>query len=825
MRIAYPGVELDLERRRFRRGDLAGTLTQREADVLRFLYERGGEVVRREALERQVFGMRAGVRSEAVPVAVRRLRAKLEADPARPAVLLTVHGSGWRLVRPEPAPVDPRIPSAVTPYLPRPDLDDAVRRWVDAGHRLVTLCGGGGTGKTRTAAALARWHAARGGGAQFVASPDGPGARVPPGTLLVWDGMDHALDQVRAGVARALADEGVMAVVTARQPLGLPDEVLVSVGGLAPGEGAELLCVRIRAAGGAPPDPAHAAEIVAAVDGLPLAIEVVAAAFARTAGASADAARFPVEVGIRAAIDDRPGEVLRWTLARLRADLREVLARLPVFPDTFDAAAVAEVLGADAAARLAALHQRSLLLLDGERYALPRLVRAILAGGAGALAPSDDDVAAHARWTAARAVALTDALDRDAGPACEAAAVLRADLEAVVERGDGDSAAAAALALSRWSAHADGPRDPRRWLEAASARAPGPHLATRLRLAVLTLRQNASEAVDPGPPLDDPELEAVRIMLESRVHLLAGDPAAHAARRRAVELADDPALPPRLRLELWNAAAQVAALLGQPDEALDHLAEAAAVGVCHGLRALLPHVLAHRGILLVRRDRARGVAMLEEAYAEAVAQRRPSVAGVACTNLHFAHRDQDPALAAAWIARALDHARGMGRIVAVLALATTRWVARDVDGAERAVAAVAPNEIDVLLPPSRAGALLCLAVLHAAAGRIARSRRHFDEVDRAALVVTLRATPAEVDHVMALARAELVLPAARRGDTAAQGEVRQALAAAEGWLAIHDPGSWLFRALVRRRAEEVAAFPATALSTVRRYPRKRPASA
>ena len=53
-------------------------LTQTEGAALRYLGTHANAEVSREQLEREVWGFRAGVRSEAVPVAMRRLRLKLE---------------------------------------------------------------------------------------------------------------------------------------------------------------------------------------------------------------------------------------------------------------------------------------------------------------------------------------------------------------------------------------------------------------------------------------------------------------------------------------------------------------------------------------------------------------------------------------------------------------------------------------------------------------------------------------------------------------------------------------------------------------------------
>jgi DNA-binding response OmpR family regulator len=70
-------------------------LTVREFDLLEFLLRHPGKAWSREQLLQRVWGWDFGDQST-VTVHVRRLREKIEADPARPARLLTVWGVGYR---------------------------------------------------------------------------------------------------------------------------------------------------------------------------------------------------------------------------------------------------------------------------------------------------------------------------------------------------------------------------------------------------------------------------------------------------------------------------------------------------------------------------------------------------------------------------------------------------------------------------------------------------------------------------------------------------------------------------------------------------------
>jgi predicted ATPase len=191
-------------------------------------------------------------------------------------------------------------------------LREAVRS-----SRLVTLTGPGGAGKTRlaveAAAALGEDHrdgawlvelagvAGPDGVAPATAAALGAGAAAVPGAqpagsttdlivrylagrslVVVLDNCEHVICE-----AAALADTltgtvpGLRLIATSREPLGVPGEVLVPVGGLAPLAAVELFVDRARAVrpGFLPDGPASAVieDICRRLDGLPLAVELAAA--------------------------------------------------------------------------------------------------------------------------------------------------------------------------------------------------------------------------------------------------------------------------------------------------------------------------------------------------------------------------------------------------------------------------------------------------------------------------------------------------------------------------------------------------------------------
>jgi len=71
-------------------------LTNKEVDILKFLYKSGGQPVTRSMLLDQVWGYNAGVTSHTLETHIYRLRQKIEADPANCRLLISAHG-GYRL--------------------------------------------------------------------------------------------------------------------------------------------------------------------------------------------------------------------------------------------------------------------------------------------------------------------------------------------------------------------------------------------------------------------------------------------------------------------------------------------------------------------------------------------------------------------------------------------------------------------------------------------------------------------------------------------------------------------------------------------------------
>jgi predicted ATPase len=249
--------------------------------------------------------------------------------------------------------------------------DREVRRVIDElrHHRVVTLTGVGGVGKTRLAVQAAADLLPQFTNVWFVelasvADPDdiadaiavtlGAGAVADPlaaavamlggePTLLIVDNCEHLVDSAAQVVDQLLAGCAQLSViVTSREPLDIDGEQVVPVRPLDPSTTAsELFRQRARAAGADRDDLDRALveRVCARLDGIPLAIEL-AAARAATLGVPAilDALddRLSVLGGGRRRAVDRHGTMrttIDWSYRLLGEAERQMFERLAVFPN------------------------------------------------------------------------------------------------------------------------------------------------------------------------------------------------------------------------------------------------------------------------------------------------------------------------------------------------------------------------------------------------------------------------------------------------------------------------------------------------------------
>ncbi|MFF0728788.1 BTAD domain-containing putative transcriptional regulator [Streptomyces sp. NPDC004134] len=358
--------------------------------------------------------------------------------------------------------------------------DDAVAeiRALLRAHRLVTLTGPAGVGKTRLALEVA---ASAEGGARVVelAGVDAAGARRDPAVLaeriaaalgvrgdlgralgarrllLVLDTVEHlAVPAARLVVALLGAAPGLRVLATGREPLAVPGERQSAVAPL-PTEAAVRL-FRERVADAVPGFAADDAEIAAVcrrLDGLPLAIEL-AAARVRTLGLREVAARLDDRFRLLGAGARTLRAAFDWSWELLDAGERAVLRRLSVCAGGFGLGAAEAVAAGpgvareDVAGTVAALADRSLITVDDAGAGRFRLLESVAAYARERLAEAAE-TAAYATRHAVHFTRLAEQADaRLRGPEQQEwlgrldaeTANLRAALAGCVARGEGEAA-------------------------------------------------------------------------------------------------------------------------------------------------------------------------------------------------------------------------------------------------------------------------------------------------------------------------------------------------------------------------------------------------
>ncbi|GLY40639.1 SARP family transcriptional regulator [Amycolatopsis sp. NBRC 101858] len=388
------------------------------------LRELTGEHPLRERLAAQlVRALHGGGRSAEALTAFAEIRERLAdelgADPS--PELADAHAAVLRAAAPAPAR---RVPVPLTGFVGRTELGDLGKALEDA--RLVTLTGPGGAGKTRLAIEAAAGEAcfvelatttdvaravlaALGLREQGVLAPgaaEEPAGRLAAALadrplLLVLDNCEHVVAGTARLVRRLLAEcPGLCVLATSREPLGLTGEKLVPVGALPAGAAAELFTERAAAvAPGSVPDPGAVARICAALDGLPLAIELAAARL-RSLSADDVAARLGDRFRLLSR-GDRTAEprhrtlrgVVEWSWDLLAPDEQRLAGRFAVFAGGARLGAAEKVCAEpDADGVLTGLVEKSFVEFDGGRYRMLETIRAFCAEH------GDDRRSEHAKY-------------------------------------------------------------------------------------------------------------------------------------------------------------------------------------------------------------------------------------------------------------------------------------------------------------------------------------------------------------------------------------------------------------------------------------------
>ncbi|MGY1698306.1 BTAD domain-containing putative transcriptional regulator [Geodermatophilus sp. SYSU D00766] len=645
---------------------------------------------------------RCGRQAEALEVYEegRRLLADgLGVDPGRP--LQTLYGQILRqdpalaaAGAPRPAPAAPAAaPAAPAPERPavrlgRPlpvpltafvgrDRELAQVAAALAGPRLVTLVGPGGSGKTRLALEAARRRPDGGPPAALVelagvTDPDLVAAQVatvlgvtlaggdPLGAvatavadrplLLLLDNCEHVVEAAAAACAELLPRCPELRVLaTSREPLGLPGEAVLPCGPMpagAPGSDAERLFLdRARLAAPHLADPSEAdlaqvRELVAALDGLPLAVELAAACLttlplAEVAGRVDD--RFALlSGGWRTAVPHQRtlAATVQWSVDLLSPAELAVYRAVAVLPGTFGPDLVEAVAGPEvdggALELLRVLVAKSLVELDhgAGRYrmletlrqyaeqgldeAQARRLRDRLTGFAVQLTERLEPTLRRPEWTAS-----ARRLDAEQ-PA------LRAALGHALATGQGEAALRIGSALSWWWYRRGHVAEGRRWLAAALEATPdappqvrsgallGDALLAYLSGDVPSIWARTNEIVTSAPDESDGVL-ALALVLRGFVRALIGQPDPDAQTpqdiARGLELAQASGIE-WVQVEIAMTLGQFSRVAGDVDGALDHLARAERLAVELG------HSWAHSSVLWIRAKVLTDVGRPAEALAD-----------------------------------------------------------------------------------------------------------------------------------------------------------------------------------------------------------------
>ena len=96
--VTFGDVKLDFRKYQASKAGAPMELTQREFRILRYFLDHSNGVVTRESLLHHVWGYDPSAMTRTVDTHVARLRQKIEATPAEPRHILTVHRVGYRFV-------------------------------------------------------------------------------------------------------------------------------------------------------------------------------------------------------------------------------------------------------------------------------------------------------------------------------------------------------------------------------------------------------------------------------------------------------------------------------------------------------------------------------------------------------------------------------------------------------------------------------------------------------------------------------------------------------------------------------------------------------
>jgi predicted ATPase len=427
-----------------RDGDYFGTVLNRAARVMAAGH--GGQIL----LAESTAGLLSGV--DLLDLGPRRLR-----DVPTPVGVFQVRAPGLQTDFPALRALDTspgNLRPAATSFIGR-DAELAEVQAALREHRVVTLTGVGGVGKTRLAQEVAVhladefpdgvWFFELAAVADPGAVPDAvaavlgitqqPGKSVSESVaaalegrsrLLVFDNCEHVVDSVADLVEAILAASATVTILaTSREGVGVSDEQLWRVPSLDVTSGTESAAVNLfvdRAQSVvsdfslAPPGEADAVvEICRRLDGIPLAIELAAS---RMASMTASEVRDRLDQRFRLLVGSRRGlarhQTLRhavaWSYDHLEDAEKPLLERCSVFAGGFDLQSACAVMGSDddfaTLDLLDALVRKSLLVADRSsgrtRFSMLETIRQFAEDQLVASGAATEARTAHARYFAGR---------------------------------------------------------------------------------------------------------------------------------------------------------------------------------------------------------------------------------------------------------------------------------------------------------------------------------------------------------------------------------------------------------------------------------------
>ncbi len=427
-----------------REGDYFGAVLNRAARVMAAGH--GGQIL----LADSTAGLLSGV--DLLDLGPRRLR-----DLPTPIGVFQVRAEGLhtdfpplRALDVRPGNLRPQVTTLIGRESEVTELEAAVRK-----HRLVTLTGVGGVGKTRLATEVARrlvdefpdgvWLFELAAVTDPGAVPDAvaavlgiiqqPGKSVSESVatalegrvrLLVFDNCEHLLNAAGDLIEAILAQSVTVRVVaTSREGLGIADERLWPVSSLDVGAGVDSAAVSLfieraqavspRFSVTSPAEVAAVVEICRRLDGIPLAIELAASRMASMTATEVLGRldqRFRLLVGSRRGLERHHTlrHAVAWSYDLLDDAEKALLERCSVFAGGFDLESACAVMGSDddfaTLDLLDALVRKSLLVADRSagrtRFSMLETIRQfaeeqLVAGG-----KASEIRAAHSRYFAGR---------------------------------------------------------------------------------------------------------------------------------------------------------------------------------------------------------------------------------------------------------------------------------------------------------------------------------------------------------------------------------------------------------------------------------------